>query len=85
MNSTTVEPNPKPLTRGGIRPPVLAGLLFLLALLGSSYLAWAAFSDSPIAGCGTGSGCDKVMGSRWAYWLNIPVSAPAALTSTYTS
>ena len=30
-----------------------------------------------MAGCGPGSPCDKVMGSAWAYWLNIPVSAPA--------
>ena len=30
-----------------------------------------------MAGCGPGSPCDRVMGSSWAYWLNVPVSAPA--------
>ena len=30
-----------------------------------------------MAGCGPGSPCDRVMGSSWAYFLNVPVSAPA--------
>jgi hypothetical protein len=30
-----------------------------------------------MAGCGPGSPCDRVLGSAWAYWLGIPVSAPA--------
>jgi uncharacterized membrane protein len=44
-----------------------------------SYLLWYSITQQPMAGCGPGSACDKVMGSRWAYWLGIPVSAPALL------
>lgn len=42
-----------------------------------SYLLWYSITKQPMAGCGPGSSCDKVMGSQWAYWLDIPVSAPA--------
>ncbi|MDB6039961.1 MAG: Vitamin epoxide reductase [Verrucomicrobiales bacterium] len=42
-----------------------------------SYLLWYSITKQPMAGCGPGSSCDKVMGSQWAYWLGIPVSAPA--------
>ncbi|MCQ2182652.1 MAG: hypothetical protein MJY89_04515 [Bacteroidales bacterium] len=35
-------------------------------------------SGAAIAGCGAGSGCDNVMGSRWGYFLGtVPVSLPA--------
>jgi uncharacterized membrane protein len=44
-----------------------------------SYLLWYSITKQPMAGCGPGSACDKVMGSQWAYWLGIPVSAPALL------
>jgi len=43
------------------------------------YLAWVAIHHGPAAGCGPTSGCSAVLQSRWAYWLNIPVSAPAVL------
>jgi len=46
----------------------------------AGYLAWASLSNGPLAGCGPESGCDKVLQSRWAYWLGIPVSIPAFLT-----
>lgn len=54
-------------------------LLLAVAILGAGYLAWVALSHGPVAGCGPGSGCDKVLQSRWAYWLNVPVSIPAVL------
>ncbi len=31
-----------------------------------------------VAGCGPGSGCNLVLSSRWAYWMGVPVSLPAA-------
>lgn len=52
------------------------GWLFV-ALAGAFYLAFYSFSKGPVAGCGPGSGCDRVLSSRWAYWLGIPVSLPA--------
>lgn len=54
-------------------------LLLGIAILGAGYLAWVAIHHGPVAGCGPGSGCDKVLQSRWAYWLNVPVSIPAVL------
>jgi uncharacterized membrane protein len=58
---------------------LLAQALLALALAGAAYLAWGAISNGPLAGCGSGSGCDKVLHSRWAYWLGLPVSLPAVL------
>lgn len=52
-------------------------LLLGIAILGAGYLAWVAVHNGPVAGCGPGSGCDKVLQSRWAYWMDIPVSIPA--------
>ena len=41
----------------------------------SSYLLLAVVrAGETIFGCGTGSGCDAVLGSRWSEWLGIPVS-----------
>ena len=54
-------------------------LLLAVAVLGAGYLAWVSLSNGPVAGCGADSGCNKVLQSRWAYWLNIPVSLPALL------
>jgi uncharacterized membrane protein len=56
-----------------------ARALLTLAILGAGYLVLVALSNGPVAGCGPGSGCDKVLQSRWAYWLNVPVSVPAVL------
>jgi uncharacterized membrane protein len=53
--------------------------LLAVAILGAGYLAWLAIHNGPAAGCGPGSGCDKVLHSRWAYWLDLPVSVPAVL------
>jgi uncharacterized membrane protein len=54
-------------------------LLLLVAILGASYLAWVSLHNGPVAGCGPESGCSKVLQSRWAYWLDFPVSIPAVL------
>jgi len=56
-----------------------ARVLMLIAASGAGYLAWVAIHHGPAAGCGPTSGCSAVLQSRWAYWLNIPVSAPAVL------
>lgn len=57
---------------------ILAIRLLLVVAFGiASYLAWASFRGGPVAGCGIDSGCDKVLQSRWAYWMGIPVSVPA--------
>src|SRR5882757_9408451 len=57
----------------------LIRLLMVGAIGISSYLAWTSLSASAVAGCGPDSGCDKVLHSRWAYWLGIPISLPALL------
>ncbi len=61
-------------TPGWVR---LVRVLLLVAAAGAAYLAWVSFQNGPVAGCGTESGCNKVLQSRWAYWLDIPVSVPA--------
>ena len=56
-----------------------ARALLTVAILGAGYLAWLAIHNGPAAGCGPGSGCNAVLQSRWAYWLDLPVSVPAVL------
>ena len=56
-----------------------ARALLGIACIGAGYLAWVSITNGPLAGCGAGSGCDKVLQSRWAYWLSLPVSLPAVL------
>ena len=53
--------------------------LLVVAMLGAGYLAWLAIHNGPAAGCGPESGCNAVLQSRWAYWLDLPVSVPAVL------
>lgn len=55
----------------------LARVCLLLALCGAGYLATVSLTGGAPAGCGPGSGCDRVLSSRWAYWLGFPVSLPA--------
>ena len=57
----------------------LVRALLAVAIVGASYLAWVSIHNGPVAGCGPESGCDKVLHSRWAYWLDMPVSVPALL------
>jgi uncharacterized membrane protein len=65
-------------------PAIPAWLIWVRALLavavvGAGYLAWVSIHNGPVVGCGPESGCNKVLQSRWAYWLGIPVSVPALL------
>lgn len=53
--------------------------LLAVAMASALYLLYVSLSGSPVAGCGPDSGCDRVLRSRWAYWLGLPVSAPAFL------
>src|SRR5436190_5003419 len=65
------------ILRGG--SAVLLRLLLLAAAGVSAYLLSVSLSGGTAVGCGPGSGCDEVLKSRWAYVLNIPVSAVAIL------
>ncbi len=55
---------------------------FLACLAGavSAYLAWVSWTTGAEAlGCGGSSdGCQHLLGSRWGYWLGLPVGLPAA-------
>jgi len=45
------------------------------AILVAGYLLWATTGvRNQLVGCGAGSGCDDVLGSRWSLWLGLPVS-----------
>lgn len=48
--------------------------LLLAALVIAGYLGWHALAGSRPVGCGPASGCDRVLQSRWAWWLGVPVS-----------
>ncbi len=74
----------KPKEHRSIKPPAMvwlwsARLLIAAAMAGSAYLAWAALAGDRLPGCGPRSGCDEVLGSRWAHWFGIPVSFAALL------
>src|SRR6266498_36161 len=64
---------------GSTSPGLLYAIRFLtlVAMAMSAYLAWVTLSGGAVAGCGPDSGCDKVLHSRWAYWLGVPVSLGA--------
>jgi uncharacterized membrane protein len=61
--------------RGGFAAVVR--LLILGAAGVSGYLLSVSLSGGNAVGCGPGSACDEVLQSRWAYVLDIPVSALA--------
>ncbi|HXP61792.1 MAG TPA: vitamin K epoxide reductase family protein [Dongiaceae bacterium] len=63
--------------RAGATSLVAARGFLLLALAGAGYLATLSLTGGGIGGCGPGSGCHHVLGTRWAYWLGVPVSLPA--------
>lgn len=59
---------------------VLTGLS-ILALTMSVYLSWHYLVGGPVIGCGGGSPCDQVLGSRWSTIAGVlPVSGLAAGT-----
>lgn len=73
---------PQPQRNAPARKPaspalLLARLCFTAAIAIAAWLLFYTLTEKPMAGCGPGSPCDRVMGSSWAYWLDIPVSAPA--------
>ena len=55
----------------------MAQVLLAVAALGAGYLALVSLTSGSLAGCGPESGCSKVLQTRWAYWLGVPVSIPA--------
>ncbi len=66
---------------GALHPGLLFAIRFLVAgaIVVAGYLAWVSLSGSSAVGCGPDSNCDKVLHSRWGYWLGIPVSVLALL------
>ena len=58
---------------------LVARLLILVAACVAGYLAWLSWGGSAIVGCGPDSGCHRVLSTRWAYWLGLPVSFIALL------
>ena len=55
-------------------------LLCAACLVLAGWMLFHSLTGVRMVGCGTGSGCDSVMGSPWAYVLGgIPVSLPAAV------
>src|SRR6187549_1519826 len=58
---------------------LVARLLILVATGVAGYLAWLSWGGSAIVGCGPDSGCHRVLSTRWAYWLGLPVSFLALL------
>ncbi len=64
-----------PGLRGGVF--VLAMALAAAALLLSGYLTYASLAADGPVGCGAGSGCGEVLGSKWAKVFGVPVGLPA--------
>jgi uncharacterized membrane protein/glutaredoxin len=52
--------------------PLLALSAAGLALTG--YMAWTAFGNTPVKGCGIGSACDIVLSSDWSTFLGLPTA-----------
>jgi uncharacterized membrane protein len=70
----------KPTIRDGILRGGFAAVVRLLMLAAagvSGYLLSVSLSGGNAVGCGPGSACDEVLQSRWAYVLDVPVSALA--------
>ena len=69
---------------GGLKFEYLTGAaLFVVAIAGlglSSYLGWAAWTSSKVAGCSAGQlfDCSHVMHSKWASFMGVPVGVFAA-------
>jgi uncharacterized membrane protein len=61
----------------GAAPITFIRLLLLAALGVSAYLLWFAWSGKAVPGCDPDAGCGRVLSSRYARWLGVPVSLPA--------
>lgn len=72
----TTAPPPPSLASPSLKPALV---LLTVAVLGSGYLAVSSLLSDSLPGCGPDSGCDKVLHSRWGYWLGLPVSVPGFL------
>lgn len=72
-------PREAPRQLAQIQGLLSARALLALCLMIGIYLAWGSLHGSSLPGCGPASGCDKVLQSRWAHWMGVPVSIPAAL------
>ena len=62
---------------------LIGAALFVVAIAGlclSSYLGWAAWTSSKVAGCSAGQlfDCSHVMHSKWASFMGVPVGVFAA-------
>lgn len=57
----------------------VAGGLLLAALALSVYLTVLSIDATAVAGCGEGSGCGEVFGSRWSKIAGVPTSAIGSL------
>lgn len=75
-SETKVVRSDAPIGKGTL---ITIRLLVLIAMSISAYLAYGALTGDAVVGCGPDSGCDQVLGSRWAYWLGVPVSALALM------
>ncbi|MBI2925558.1 MAG: hypothetical protein HYY24_07630 [Verrucomicrobia bacterium] len=76
MQAHSAEPRAGTGRAGGVLP-LVAQVSLALAAVVAAYLLWHALTDSALGGCGPGTPCDRVLGSPWAYWLGLPVSALA--------
>jgi len=73
-----------------ISPPgkgwyIFTTIVALVALGISGFLLWVSLTNqTSVPGCGSGGAldCEHVLTSRWAQWLNVPVSALAAANYT---
>jgi len=67
---TDIRPRMLPLRIASLAGLLLSGWLLLQKLTGNiTYLV----------GCGAGSGCGSVLGSRWSQWFHVPVTALSLL------
>lgn len=54
--------------------------IVIICLVASVIMLLHSVNGTHLVGCGAGSSCDNVMGSRWAYIGRLPVSAVAVVT-----
>lgn len=57
-----------------MRAILAARVCLVIAAAVALYLLWVSTRGGSIAGCGSGSDCDKVLQSRWSKWFGLPVS-----------
>lgn len=84
MDQTRSQSTAKPSTETNVSTTIASAIAIpaAIALVISTYLAYATFTMSEVAGCGSGNvfDCGHVLHSKWSKALGIPVSVFAALT-----